>query len=48
MAKCNTDDERKNITDQYNMLVNADKMGERFKLLAIRKHDFKQDVPGFS
>jgi hypothetical protein len=30
------------------MLVNAEKMGERFKLLAIRKLDFEQPVPGFS
>ena len=30
------------------MLVNNSKMGERFKLLAIRKLDFKQAVPGFS
>ena len=30
------------------MLINKEKMGERFKLLAIRKLDFKQDVTGFS
>jgi hypothetical protein len=30
------------------MLINKEKMGDRFKLLAIRKLDFKQDVPGFS
>lgn len=39
--------ERKTLMDQCDMLINPQKMGERFKLLAIRRFNFNTAVPGF-
>jgi SAM-dependent MidA family methyltransferase len=39
--------ERKTLIDQCDMLINPQKMGERFKLLAIRRFNFNTPIPGF-
>jgi SAM-dependent MidA family methyltransferase len=39
--------ERKTLMDQCDMLINPQKMGERFKLLAIRRFNFNTPIPGF-
>ncbi|CAF0712266.1 unnamed protein product [Brachionus calyciflorus] len=42
-----SDEEKSKLVKDFKLLVNPDDMGKRFKLLSIRKFDFKQPPPGF-
>jgi SAM-dependent MidA family methyltransferase len=44
---CKSEEDKSKLMADFNMLVNPEKMGERFKLLAFRKFDFKQQPVGF-
>lgn len=44
---CKNEQERTKLVSSFNMLMNPKKMGKRFKLLSLRKFDFKQNPPGF-
>jgi SAM-dependent MidA family methyltransferase len=42
-----SEEERLKLTSGLKMLTDADQMGHRFKMMAIRKFDFNQAPPGF-
>lgn len=46
LEKCESSEERRKLVDDVSMLTDTKKMGERFKMMAIRKFDF-QTPPGF-
>lgn len=47
LKKCQNQTERKTLMSAFNMLIKPDEMGQRFKMMSIRKFDFKQSPPGF-
>ncbi len=47
LRSCKSEDDKTKLLADFNMLVNPEKMGERFKLIAFRKLDFKQPPVGF-
>ena len=48
LKKCSNENERIKLTSDFKMLVEKEKMGSRFKLIALRKLDFGQPPPGFN
>lgn len=48
LKACKTENDRTKLVQSFNTLIKADQMGERFKLMALRKFDYKQSPPGFS
>ena len=44
---CKNEQEKTKLVSSFNMLMDPKKMGQRFKLLAFRKFNFKQNPPGF-
>lgn len=45
--KSGSQEERSNLTSGLKMLTDSNQMGERFKMMAIRKFDLNQAPPGF-
>lgn len=48
LRTCKTEADRTRLLQAFGMLVKPDQMGERFKLMAVRKFDLKQTPPGFA
>ena len=47
LKTCKTEAERTKQLQAFSTLIKPDQMGERFKLMAVRKFDLKQTPPGF-
>ena len=48
LDKCGGDEaERAKLVSEVGMLTEKEQMGQRFKMMAIRKFDFEQVPPGF-
>ena len=47
LKNCTKEEEKTKLKSEHEMLVNKEKMGERFKLIALRKFDFQQAPNGF-
>lgn len=45
--KSSSEEVRSNLTSGLKILTDPDQMGERFKMMAIRKFDLNQAPPGF-
>lgn len=48
LNSCKTEADKSKLIHDYNFLMKPENMGEKFKVLAIRKLDFNQPPPGFS
>ena len=44
---CKTEQDKSKLVHDFNFLMKPEQMGEKFKVMAIRKLDFKQTPPGF-
>jgi len=47
LKSCKTEADKSKLIHDYSFLMKPENMGEKFKVMAIRKLDFKQPPPGF-